>query len=118
MAQCSMVKSINLALRFVLELGALAGLAYWGWQTGSNPITRVLPAVVAPLAAAGFWGRFIAPKAPQRLRDPVRAAVEIVVFGGATAAIVVAGAAATGAVFGIAAAISLVLMFLFGQRGL
>jgi hypothetical protein len=29
-------KSVNLALRFLLELCALAALAYWGFQTGKD----------------------------------------------------------------------------------
>ena len=71
-----------------------------------------------PLIAAAIWGRFIAPKAPHRLEDPVRAGLEIMVFGAATVALVSAGAATTGTIFGIAAAGSLLLMVLFGQRGL
>lgn len=112
------MKSANLALRFLLEVGALAGLAYWGWQTGTILATRVLLGIGVPLIAAAMWGRFIAPKAPRRLEDPVRAGLEIMVFGAATVALVSAGAAMTGAIFGAAAAVSLLLMVVFGQRGL
>lgn len=111
------VKSANLALRFLLELGALAGLAYWGWQTGTNPAVRFLLAVGAPASAAAIWGRFVSPKAPNRLEDPVRVAVEIVFFAAAATALAAAGTATTAAIFGLAAAVSLVLMFVFGQRG-
>ena len=112
------VKSLNLGARFLLELGALAALAYWGWHTGNTTLTQLLLAVVTPLLAAIIWGRFIAPKAPHRLEDPVRVGVEIVFFGGATAALATAGAGTAAVVFGIAAAASLLLMFVFGQRGL
>lgn len=112
------VKSANLALRFLLELGALAAFAYWGWQTGSGAGTRLILAVALPVIAAAIWGQFIAPKAPRRLEDPARMAVEIAFFGAATVAVGSAGAATAGAMFGAAAAVSLVLMFLFGQRGL
>lgn len=110
--------SANLALRLLLELGVLAGLAYWGWQTGTTATGRSLLAVFTPLLAAIIWGRFVSPKAPRRLNDPVRAGVEVVFFAGATAALVSTGAALTGIAFGVLAAISLGLMFVFGQRGL
>ena len=61
------------------------------------------------MRAAAIWGRFVSPKAPNRLKDPVRVAVEIIFFG---------GAAPTATIFGTAAGVSLVLMFVFGQRGL
>jgi hypothetical protein len=33
-------KSANHTLRFLLELGGLAGLAHRGWQTVTNPSVR------------------------------------------------------------------------------
>ena len=30
------IKSVNLAVRFLLELGALVAMSYWGFQTGSG----------------------------------------------------------------------------------
>ena len=112
------MKSLNLAVRFLLELAALAALAYWGWQTGTVIATQILLAVITPILAALLWGRFIAPKAPRRLEDPVRAVIEVAFFGGATAALATAGAITIAAVFGIGAALSLILMFAFGQRGM
>jgi len=46
------VKAANLALRFLLELAALGGLAYWAAHTGSGA-AKVLLAVAAPLAVTG-----------------------------------------------------------------
>jgi hypothetical protein len=112
------VKNLNLAARFLMELGALAALAYWGWQAGNTPVAQWLLAVGTPVLAAMLWGRFIAPKALSRLPDPIRALVEVVFFGGATAALATAGATSVAVIFGIAAAASLGLMFVFGQRGM
>jgi hypothetical protein len=63
-----------------------------------------------------MWGRFISPKAPNRLEDPIRVAVDIIFFGGAAAAMASAGAGTTPTNFGVAAAVSLALMFVFGRR--
>ncbi|MBO8142590.1 MAG: YrdB family protein [Firmicutes bacterium] len=51
---------MNLALRFLLELGALAALGYWGW-TQHQGMSRWLVSVTAPLAAAVVWAVFRVP---------------------------------------------------------
>jgi hypothetical protein len=53
----------NAALRFVLELAALAALAYWGWTTHTG-LLRVGWAVGLPLVAALVWGLFRVPDDP------------------------------------------------------
>jgi hypothetical protein len=60
----SILKGANLALRFLLELCALATLCYWGFKTGTGPISKVVLGIGAPLAAAVLWGTFVAPAAP------------------------------------------------------
>lgn len=79
----TLLKSLNLGLRFVLELCALAALAYWGFTLDQPLWIRLVAAVGAPLVAAGVWGTFVAPKAARRLTDPARFLVELLVFGGA-----------------------------------
>jgi hypothetical protein len=74
------LRAANLALRFLLELAALAALAYWGSQAGATVLKNVLLAVAAPLAFATLWGLFAAPKAPRRLRDPWRLLFEAIAF--------------------------------------
>jgi hypothetical protein len=49
------VKQANLALRFVLELAALATLGYWGATADKGRLVRVGLAVAAPLVAAIAW---------------------------------------------------------------
>ena len=80
-----------LALRFGLELCALAALGYEGWQVPGPVWARLLAAVALPLAAAVVWGRWVAPKAARPLPDPLRLVPEWVVFGGATAALLATG---------------------------
>lgn len=58
--------TVALAVRFLLELGALAALAYWGYRTGTG-FARYALALGAPLAAAVVWGVLVAPKSSRRL---------------------------------------------------
>jgi Protein of unknown function (DUF2568) len=87
----SPIKSANLALKFLLELGALAALAVGFAGIGSAP-TNVVLAVGAPVVAAIVWGIYAAPKSSRRLPTAPRMAVELAVFAAAGAALVAAGA--------------------------
>jgi hypothetical protein len=111
------MKSVNLAVRLLLELGALAALAYWGLQAGQGTAMKVLLGVGAPLLAALLWGTFVAPKAKRRLADPPRLTLELAVFGAGAAALVASGLTALAAAFALVVAVSLALMFAWGQRG-
>jgi hypothetical protein len=85
------VRGLNLGLRFVLELCALAALAYGGWQAPGLLWLRIVLAVVLPLTAAVVWGRWVAPKASRPLPDPLRLIPEWFVFGGAAVALAATG---------------------------
>jgi len=71
---------VVLGLRFLAELGLLAALAWAGWHLTGSTALSLVAAVVLPLLAAGVWGRWVAPRARHRLKDPARAAVEVVLF--------------------------------------
>jgi hypothetical protein len=85
------MRSLALTVKFLLELCALAALAYWGATTGPLAV-NILLGIGAPLVAAFVWGRWAAPRSPHRLADGPRVALESAVFAAATAALVVAGA--------------------------
>jgi hypothetical protein len=72
-----------LAVRFLAEMGMLACLGIGGWQLGSGLVGSVLLGVLLPLVAAAVWGRWVAPRAARRLRDPARLGVEVTLFAAA-----------------------------------
>ncbi|MFI0924056.1 YrdB family protein [Streptomyces sp. NPDC021012] len=77
----------NEGLAFLLELAALAVLAWWGWDSAEGVALRLLLAVAAPAVAAVVWGLFAAPKA--RFRVPLAGVllVKALVFGAAALAL-------------------------------
>ena len=106
------MKSLNLALRFVLELCLLVALGIWGFSQ------NVVLGIVAPLVGAVVWGLWIAPKAKQRLRDPARLVLELLLFSTAGAALAAAGHVLAAVTFFAAVALSEGLMLAWDQRKL
>ena len=102
------------ALRFLLELAALAALAAWGWQAVEDPALSAVLAVAAPGLAAMVWGLWVAPASPRRLDDPTRLVVELAVFDAAVVALLLAGRVAWAVGYAIAVVGHLAVM---GARG-
>lgn len=85
------VQGANLAVRFlVLELGALAIAAYWGYTTGDGVLRWAL-AIGGPLLVAAAWGLFVSPKAKIDVPRPARFAIELTILGAAAAALASTG---------------------------
>ena len=82
-----LVKSANLLLRFLLELCALAALAYWGATAKVRLAARIALAITVPLAAAVAWALIVAPNAPRQAGPVGRIGVEVLVFVTAIAAL-------------------------------
>lgn len=93
--------AILLAVRFLAELGMLAALAWGGWTLDGNSALSVVLALLLPLAAAGVWAAWVAPRAPHRLRDPARLAVELTLFAVALVVVLPAEPRPAGGVFGV-----------------
>jgi len=87
----------NLALRFGLELGALAGLGVAAWKLTSDPL-RWVAVIALPAAAVGAWGVFNVLDDPSRsgaapieVNGWIRLAIELLILGGGAVAIALAG---------------------------
>jgi Protein of unknown function (DUF2568) len=100
----------NLALRFVLELTALAGLAEGGDHVAGWPV-----AVVAVAAGAVVWGLWCAPRARRRLARLPRTVVEAAVFGLGAAGYAAAGRTALALGFVVVAAANWALLYAQGE---
>jgi hypothetical protein len=113
--QVETIKSANLALRFVLELCALAALGYWGCRTGQGLIRKIGLGVGAPLLAALIWGILLAPASSMRVHGAIHLVLQVVIFGLAVAALAAAGRPTLAWMLGIAVVINGVLMYVWRQ---
>jgi hypothetical protein len=78
---------LNLALRFLLEIGALVAIGYWGFSEHTG-IWRFLLGIGLPIIAAIAWGAFAVPgdpsrsgKAPVPVPGVLRLVLELSLFG-------------------------------------
>ena len=110
-----MLASTNLAVRFLLELGALGAVGYWGAHTGNTALAKIALGAGLPLALAVIWGTFVAPKAGVHVPGAVHILLQVVVFGSAAAALYSLHRTGLAAAFGGTVAINAALMVAMGQ---
>src|SRR5689334_17214504 len=109
----AILRTINLALAFLLELAMLAAYAYWGFQTGTTIILKVLLGIGIPLIVAVIWGLFMAPNSPRRLQGAAYLVVKVVLFGLAIAALIVVGNRTLGILFAAVFVINTILLYIW-----
>ena len=109
--------SINLAIRFILEIGALIALGRWGWLQRDGFMRFVL-ALGIPILAAVLWGTFAVPddpsrsgKAPVSVPGIVRLLLELGFFAASTWALFAIGASTLGWIFGVTVLIHYVISY-------
>jgi hypothetical protein len=110
------LKGLNLALSFILELIAVGAFAYWGFNASDNTLVRIILGVGAPLAMIVVWGSYLAPRSARRLKGPVLSIATLIIFGLAAAALASAGQTTAAAVFVAAAVVNLVLAAVWQQH--
>jgi len=72
-----------LLVMFLLELGVIAGAAWWGFTLPAGPLTRAAAGVLAPAVFIAMWALFgAAADARFPLTGGWRVALECVWFGG------------------------------------
>ena len=103
LADAGPAQSILLIVRFLTEVALIAVLV-WAGVGASLPLAgRIVIAVAAPVLAMVIWGRWLAPRARQRLTDPLRLAVELALFAVAAAALALTGPVVAAVVFAVIA---------------
>jgi hypothetical protein len=99
------VRAAVLTVRFLCELGALAAVVYWGYDTVGGAAGVVLALVCGGVFAA-VWGTFLAPKRRVDLALPARLAIELAVWVAAGAGLWSAGRPVLAAALFVAAVLS------------
>jgi hypothetical protein len=66
-------------VRIAVELASVAWVTAWGLNATTGP-GRWLLATTGATGLLVAWGRYVAPRSPQRLHDPARLVAEIALF--------------------------------------
>jgi len=107
------VNGVNLAIRFfVVELGALAAAAYWGWEATPGP-GRWYLAVLAPAVVIVIWALFVSPKARIHVSKQAALAIELVLLGLVAVGLGVTGPVWLGIAYGTVALVSGLVNYAF-----
>ena len=102
------MRAANLGLRFLLELGSLAAVGYWGWETGGWVL-----ALGAVAAVIGVWALFVSPKHTIETSKQVAFAIELAVWVAAGAALYATDHAPLGLAFLVVSVISGLLNYVW-----
>ena len=109
------LKNANLGLAFLLELGVVAALGFWGFSTGSGTLTKIALGIGAPVLAIIVWALLGAPKGPWHLEGIWYLLLKIVFFGSAALALYVAGQHVWGVVFALLFVMNTTLLNVWGK---
>jgi hypothetical protein len=109
------LRALNLGLAFLLELAALAALAYWGYRLDASAGVRWAVALGAPLALALTWSLIAAPTARRRLARRPLLGFKLLVFTIASALLYSTGRHALATLFEAAMLLNLRLGVVWEQ---
>ena len=111
----AVLKSINLALSFLLELAMLVAFGYWGFNTGDSTLVHWILGLGVPLVAIVIWSIFNAPLSKRRLPRTPRTILEAIMFSLGALALAVAGQTTPTVIFAVLIIINQILLYVWQQ---
>ncbi len=111
----TVLKYLNLALAFFLELAMLAAFALWGFHTGQSTILKIGLGIGIPFLVALIWGLFMAPNSSMRLHGAAYLALKLGLFGLAVTALITTDNNALGIVLLAIFVINTILLYVWKQ---
>src|SRR4051812_31775191 len=96
-----MLFSVNLALRFLLELAGVVAIAWWGFHAAHAPLGLAL-GIGAPLALILVWAMWIAPRAIHPQTPGVRLVAGTILLEVTAVSLALVGATLVAVVLGAA----------------
>lgn len=112
----SLLKNLNLALAFFLELGMLAALCYFGFVIGPDTLTRIGLGIGLPAGAIVIWALFGSPRSKRRWQGSGYLLLRVVLFGVSAIALYIAGQHILGVVFALFWVLNISLVYAWGQK--
>ncbi|SRR6266702_482415 len=110
------LKSLNLAVAFLLELCVLAAFVYWGFHLNTNIFFRIIAGIGTPLVVTTLWGIWLAPNAELRLGMAWLVVLKVALFGLASLSLISSDQPGLGIILLSVFAVSEILGLVWGQE--
>ncbi len=111
----NILKSLNLAIRFLLELCMLAAVGYWGFSTHAGWVLKVIFGIGLPILLIVIWGLLLAPRASHPLRGISHTLLSLVLLGSGAVALFVSGRTALGWIYVAVLVVNEILLIAWKQ---
>lgn len=105
--------TLNLGVRFLLEIVAIASLAYWGYRLPSATATKIAISVIAPLLLIVVWAFVVAPGADNPLSQTTRMLIGSLLLLFSSAALATTGHTRPAIVIAVVIVLNTILMLAF-----
>lgn len=109
------LKGMNLLVRFLLELGMLAAVGYWGFKTHSSWALKILFGLGLPVLLAVIWGWLMAPRSAHRLSGIPFLIMDMILLGSGAVALYASGLASLAWIYAIVLVINEILRLVWKQ---
>lgn len=76
-----LIKKVNMALRFFIEIIDFLVIVDWGIQTGKGVLIKIGFSICIPIILILIWGHYGAPNAKRKLPPSIHLLLEIIIFG-------------------------------------
>ena len=106
------LKTLNLTLRFGLELALLGAIAIYYWRTIPNGSLRTAATIGVPVVVITIWATVVH---GANVPTPVQLAVQVALFGAGVAAIAALRRPELATTFGITVFLNATLMWAWSQ---
>ncbi len=110
-----LLKNANLALAFLLELGVLTALVYWGFSSETSVLVKIILGIGVPVVAILVWAILGAPNSARRLTGMRYWLLRIGFNAVGGGAFYVANRPTLGTIFVLVAALNCALGYLWKQ---
>jgi hypothetical protein len=110
-----LVKSLNLGLRFVLEMGALGAVGVWGFHLDKAAAVKWLAGIGLPVMIIIVWSMVVAPGTDNGLSATPKMWIGTAILGTAAVALAAARRPGLAAAFGVAILANAVLIQVWHQ---
>lgn len=111
----NVLKTLNLSVRFLLELCMLAAVGYWGFKTQSGLAMKILLGIGLPVLLIVIWSLFVAPRAIYPLHGIAHMVLSFVLLASGAVALFASGNLSLGWIYLIVLIVNQVLLIVWNQ---